>query len=63
LEAILEILENSVEKIEEGRWRRGPGGAAKRGPPPRPRSRSAAGPAKNNRVEWYPVKQSKKINK
>ena len=24
---------------------RGPGGAAKRGPPPRPRGRSAAGPA------------------
>ena len=27
------------------------GGGAKRGPPPRPRYRSAAGPTKNNRVE------------
>jgi hypothetical protein len=27
------------------------GGIANRGPPPRPRQWSAAGPAKNNRVE------------
>jgi hypothetical protein len=34
-----------IKEEEEGGWNRGPGGAAKRGPPPRPRYRSAAGPA------------------
>ena len=53
--------EAEYKRLTEGGWNRGPGGAAKRGPPPRPRHSLARGIC--HRVVWYPVKQTRKINK